>query len=159
MGCPQPSDHRSMIEINPKHGREHGLTGGPGTSATLGRAGWPTGPSCRGAGEGADPSGRILSGRVGLGLLWLNLGRLISDGRRRSRGKLGQGLPGCQRWRRPTPRWSYARGEGAGTLGSLGRWEGLRWVWGDTMDLVVGTTPAQRHQRVSVCGRVARRRR
>jgi hypothetical protein len=39
MGGPQPSDHRSTIEISPEHGRERerGLTSGLGVLAALGR--------------------------------------------------------------------------------------------------------------------------
>jgi hypothetical protein len=33
--------------------------------------------------------------------------------------------------------------------------KGLRRVWGDTADTVEGTTPAQGHRRVAVCGGVA----
>jgi hypothetical protein len=90
-----------------------------------GEAGWPTGPSSRGTGEGTDPRGRIPSRRLGLDLIYLSLGHLISGGCLRFHGKTGQGLPGCQRWRLPTPWRSSAGGEGTGMPGALGAGKGL----------------------------------
>jgi hypothetical protein len=51
------------------HGRERGLTSGPGMSATQVRGGLTGRAQLQGAGEGADLSGQIQIGRLGLDLV------------------------------------------------------------------------------------------
>jgi hypothetical protein len=106
-----------------------------------------------------NPNSRISSRRLGLDLIYLHLGRPISGERLRSNGKPGQGLLACQRRYRLSPWWSSAGEGGASTPGALGHREGLRWVWGNVANAEVGTTLAQRHQRVAVRDEMARRRR
>jgi hypothetical protein len=51
------------------------------------------------------------------------------------------------------------RRRGRSHAGGPGRWEGPRWVQGDSVNTTAGTTLAQEHRRVAVLGKVAQRRR
>lgn len=105
-----------------------------------------------------NPNNRISSGRLGLDLIYLHLCRPITGERLRSNGKPRQGLLACQRQCLLSPWWSSAGEGGASAPGALGRREGLRWVRGNVANAAVGTTLAQRHQRVAVRDEMARRR-
>jgi hypothetical protein len=65
------ADGRFEIRSERERARTRGraLTGGPRLSAAWGRGGLTSRSQLPGVGEGADPSGRIRIGRVGLGLL------------------------------------------------------------------------------------------